>query len=300
MHERGSWDAASEAYAPFEAFTSQFTRAAATELPSFLPGGSGQRIMDVAAGTGASTFAMCKALAEHCRQEHSKVTVVATDLSEAMLKNLMGKFSAPSEDEEVTATQAAAKEGILELSSQVADAQDLSAFADGSFSALTCAFGIMFPPSPEKAVREFWRLLKPGGAAIVTTWHYNNGPAEIMSDLAREFKGLERFGFEELPAMAALMKFGSESHMRRLFRGDLDGGPPLWRTSDLQVKFVSGSAVCLPRHMAFMLNKNPVPAALGHWDEAAAEKYLQDHWTEDGQVTLKGTALILIARKPLG
>ena len=304
-----SWNSASQVYAPFEAFTGQFTRAAAAEIPSLLSDSASSgplRIMDVASGTGASTFALCKTLADHCRQKSPKALVVATDFSEAMLKTLTEKFTASSADPEVMASQAAEKEGFLELATQVADAQDLSAFADGTFDAINCSFGIMFPKSPEKVAREFWRLLKPGGVAVVTTWHYNNMPAEILVDLAHVFKGRGRF--DQLPLATATEKFGSEAFMRRLFRGDLEDGSdasgspgsPLWRSRDLQAKFIAGSSYCLPRHMAAMMNKTPLASDLGHWDEDAVEKHLQDHWTgEDGRIVLQGTALVLFARKPI-
>ena len=291
-----TWDSASEAYAPFEAFTAKFTRAAAEALPGLLPTGS-PKVMDVAAGTGASTFAVCKVLGEHCRVAGTSAEVVATDFSESMLNKLSGKLSSPSSDAEVAATQAAVEEGLLKISSGVADAQDLSAYEDGFFDVITCSFGIMFPPSPEKVVREFWRLLKPGGVAFTTTWHYNNMTSDIMVDLAHTFKGRGRF--EDLPLVTATLKFGNETFMRRLFRGDLDDGPRLWKDSDLEPRFVSDTHQCMPRHLAATLNKNPVASQLSPWDEEAAEKYLQERWGgPDGQLPLGGTALILIARKP--
>eukprot|EP00439_Symbiodinium_sp_Y106_P036242 s3001_g4.t1 len=292
-----SWNKASESYAPFEAYTGQFTRAAAGALPGLLPDTSGTlQIMDVAAGTGASTFALCKTLSDHCKQKGSTAEVLATDFSDAMLKQLAEKLRTSSADPEVKAPQAAEEAGLLKVTSQVADAQDLSAFAEGAFDAITCSFGIMFPPSPDKVVREFWRLLKPGGVAIVTTWHYNNIPESILSDLAHVFKGHGRF--EEVPLAVALRKFSSEAFMRRLFRGELGDGP-LWKNRDLEARFFSGSSTCLPRHLAAGLNKNPLTSDFGHWDEEAAEKYMSDHWTEaDGQVVLQGTALVLIAIKP--
>ncbi|CAK9021095.1 Organellar oligopeptidase A [Durusdinium trenchii] len=155
----------------------------------------------------------------------------------------------------------------------------------------------MFPPSPEKVVREFWRLLKPGGVAITTTWHYNNAVHDFLSDLAHVFKGQGRF--EDVPLAARTMKFGNEAFMRRLFRGDLDEGPTVWKDPDLEARFVPGSHPCLPRHMAATLNKNPVASELAPWDEGAAEAHLQEKWAgEDGTILLRGTALVLLARKP--
>lgn len=290
------WNKSAEAYRPFEVYTAQFTVAAAEGLPDFLGSKDGISVMDVAAGTGASTFALCQRLAKHCRANKTTAQVVATDFSEAMLKSLMEKLNASDPEEEVKSTQVAIKEGLLSVSAKVADAQDLSAFADESLDAITCTFGIMFPPSPSKVVREFWRLLKPGGVVITTTWHYNNMVSDTLSDLAHTFMGKDRF--EDPPLLTSTMKFGTEMFMRRLFRGDLDG-VKLFRDADLEARFVSGSAKCLPRHIAAMLNKNPVSTDYGTWDEAAAEKHLQETLADaDGLIKLHGTALILIARKP--
>lgn len=254
-----------------------------------------QRLMDVAAGTGASTFAVCEKLAKLCREGKRTAKVVATDFSEAMLQTLSQKLSS-EESSDSFATVKAIQEGLLQVSAELADAQDLSKYDAGSFDAVTCTFGIMFPPSPEKVVREFWRLLKPGGVAITTTWHYNNSVADILPDLAHEFMGRGRF--EELPLVASTLKFGTETYMRRLFRGDL-GDSKLWSDKDMELRFVSGSATCLPRHVAAMLNKNPVSADLGTWDEALAERRLEEKWAnEAGEIKLQGTALILVARKP--
>ena len=285
-----SWNKSAEAYRPFEAFTKQFSTAAVDELRE-----APERLMDVAAGTGASTFAVCEKLATLC--EGKCTEVVATDFSEDMLQALKKKLTAEGESEDSKITRKAIEEGLLKVSAELADAQDLSKYEAESFDAVTCTFGIMFPPSPEKVVKEFWRLLKPGGVAITTTWHYNNSVAEILPDLAHEFMGRGRF--EELPLVASTLKFGTEIYMRRLFRGDLGDGK-LWSDADLELRFVSGSATCLPQHMAFFLNKNPVSADLGTWDEAKAERRLEEKWAnEAGEIKLQGTALILVARKPL-
>ena len=99
MSEKKGWDSASEAYAPFEAFTGQFSRTAAVALSDVLHASSARasqaRVMDVAAGTGASTFAVCKTLAELCRELEATAEVVATDFSESMLKILTEKLARP-------------------------------------------------------------------------------------------------------------------------------------------------------------------------------------------------------------
>ena len=44
---------------------------------------------------------------------------------------------------------------------------------DGYFDAVICVFGIFFVPDMPRAVRELWRMLKPGGQLAITTWGPN-------------------------------------------------------------------------------------------------------------------------------
>jgi SAM-dependent methyltransferase len=41
---------------------------------------------------------------------------------------------------------------------------------DGSFDAVVCVFGIFFVPDMAAAVRELWRMVRPGGKLAITTW----------------------------------------------------------------------------------------------------------------------------------
>jgi SAM-dependent methyltransferase len=49
------------------------------------------------------------------------------------------------------------------------DAEDLK-FRDGEFDAVLCGFALFFFPSVERALLEFYRVLKHGGRLAVTTW----------------------------------------------------------------------------------------------------------------------------------
>ena len=50
------------------------------------------------------------------------------------------------------------------------DAADLSAYDTGSVDMLTCIYGVMFVPDTVAALREFKRVLAPGGVAYVAVW----------------------------------------------------------------------------------------------------------------------------------
>jgi len=102
-------------------------------------------IVDLASGPGEPAATIAAAL--------PSATVIATDVSEDM----------------VAAASNATKE-LPNVSAQVADAQDLAEFADNSVDVVTCCYGYMFPTDKARALQETYRVLKPGGVMVATTW----------------------------------------------------------------------------------------------------------------------------------
>ena len=68
-----------------------------------------------------------------------------------------------------------------------ADAQSLP-FADASFDAVVCQFGIMFLPDTPRGFAEAHRVLVPGGTLLANAWHSlddnpaNRGIDEAVAD----------------------------------------------------------------------------------------------------------------------
>jgi SAM-dependent methyltransferase len=116
----------------------------AADLVDRLRSRSSSRVLEIAAGTGVVTRAMAATLDE-------RVSVVATDLNAAMLE------------------QAAAVGTKRTVEWRQADAMQLP-FADGSFDAVVCQFGVMFFPDKPRAFSEALRVLKRDGAFIFNTW----------------------------------------------------------------------------------------------------------------------------------
>jgi SAM-dependent methyltransferase len=103
-----------------------------------------QRVLELAAGTGVVT----RQLAQQLPVE---TTIVATDLNQPML------------DE-------AARAGTARpVDWRQADAMQLP-FADASFDAVVCQFGVMFFPDKAGALLEARRVLRPGGHLLFNVW----------------------------------------------------------------------------------------------------------------------------------
>ncbi|SEI44442.1 class I SAM-dependent methyltransferase [Frateuria terrea] len=101
-------------------------------------------VLELAAGTGVLTRELAAHLAPGTR-------LVATDLNESMLG------------------VAQARETGRTVDWRQADAMALP-FADASFDAVVCQFGVMFFPDKGRAFAEMRSVLRPGGALWFSVW----------------------------------------------------------------------------------------------------------------------------------
>lgn len=100
--------------------------------------------LEIAAGTGRVT--------RHIRERiAASAKLIASDISEEMLAEARKKLS------------------HLDIDWQKIDAQQLP-FGDNSVDLVVCCFGYMFVPDRAKAFAEAYRVLRPGGVLLFTTW----------------------------------------------------------------------------------------------------------------------------------
>jgi ubiquinone/menaquinone biosynthesis C-methylase UbiE len=104
---------------------------------------SGQRVLDIATGTGVAAEAVATAIGP-------SGSVIAADISPAMVDK--------------------ARERLRKLANvtfAVEDGQSLT-FADESFDSVVCNMGLMYFPDPARGLSEFHRVLRHGGKAAVS------------------------------------------------------------------------------------------------------------------------------------
>jgi ubiquinone/menaquinone biosynthesis C-methylase UbiE len=122
-------------------------------------------VLETAAGTGVLTRAIASRVPAHVR-------IVATDLNQPMLDRAAARQSG---------------EGRIDW--RQADALALP-FADETFDAVACQFGVMFFPDKVRGFREARRVLKPAGQFLFNVWDRiaENVFAEVVTQaLARRF-----------------------------------------------------------------------------------------------------------------
>lgn len=142
--QRYGWDLAAEQY---ESLWRTQLAPAQRALLDEAALGTGERVLDVACGTGLVTFAAARAVGP-------TGTVIGIDLSAAMVSH---------------ARQRANAEGLQQARFERMDAEQIEG-PDARFDAALCALGLMYMPNPEHALRVMRRALRPGGRIALAIW----------------------------------------------------------------------------------------------------------------------------------
>jgi ubiquinone/menaquinone biosynthesis C-methylase UbiE len=143
----------------------------------------GQRVLDVAAGTGNVAIRAAEAGAD----------VVASDLT----------------PENFEAGRREARARNVELEWVQADAESLP-FADSAFDVVTTCFGAMFAPDQRAVAGELVRVCRPGGTIVLASFT----PEGLGG---RFFEVFADYAPPPPPGTPSPLAWGSEDHVRELF-----------------------------------------------------------------------------------
>jgi 2-polyprenyl-6-hydroxyphenyl methylase/3-demethylubiquinone-9 3-methyltransferase len=157
----------------------------------------GQRVLDVAAGSGATSIPAALAGGD----------VVASDLTPELL----------------AVGEAAAREAGVELEWVEADAEALP-FEDASFDVVLSSFGAIFAPRHQVAADELLRVVRPGGTIAMANWPPDGWVGGF-------FLTMLPFMPPPPPGATPPLAWGVEDHVRSLFG---DGISELTLTRQIQ------------------------------------------------------------------
>lgn len=229
----------------------------------------GQRVLDVAAGTGDQSILAAQRVGP-------SGSVLATDISPNMLAG---------------AAEAAREASLNNVSTQVADASALEVAAD-SFDAAVCRFGLMFVPDLHQALTRVRRALKPGAsfAALVWSTEVHNPYIGLRLALLREMDRMPT----PTPSLARTVSLSGPGQLQRAFEA-------------AGFTNVRVSAVATPREfdsleqvLQAMSSDSPAQGELGKaMNDAEREYYTselarraQAYVQADGRCVLPGEALL--------
>jgi SAM-dependent methyltransferase len=143
--QRYGWDRAVGVYEQSWAAQLRPAQQRLLEMAALQPG---ERVIDIACGTGLVTFPAAGAVgaAGH---------VLATDISARMVEYV-------SDD--------ARDRGLTNVAARRLGAEELNDVPDQSFDAALCALGLMYVPDVPAALAQMHRVLRPGGRAVAAVW----------------------------------------------------------------------------------------------------------------------------------
>src|SRR5258706_9700908 len=138
--QRYGWDKAAMYY---EKFWQKQLKPAQDRMLEIAKLSAGEKVIDIACGSGLISF-------NAARQIGDNGFLLGNDISDSMVN---------------ICRQTADERKIANVEFERMDAEDLKVEAN-EYDAALCALGLMYVPDPLKALREMYRVLRPGGRAV--------------------------------------------------------------------------------------------------------------------------------------
>jgi ubiquinone/menaquinone biosynthesis C-methylase UbiE len=197
---------------------------------------SGERVLDVACGTGLVTFRAADMVGP-------TGMVVGTDISDAMVDQCMRKAEA---------------QGLSNVTFARMEAEKMDA-ADAYFDAVLCGLGLMYVTNFAGAIEEMFRVTKPGGRAVSAVWGRRGacGWADVFEIVDR------RVSTDVCPLFFQL---GTSDLQKRLFA---EAGFQETRSERISItlEYASAELACMAAFVG-----GPVAMAYSRFDEETRER----------------------------
>ncbi|NOY62608.1 MAG: class I SAM-dependent methyltransferase [Gammaproteobacteria bacterium] len=159
-------------------------------LLSALNSQCGDKIIDIASGTGEPALTLAKKMG-------GAVTITGTDAAAGMVKAANSKAQSASVNN-------------IEFRCMAAEQLD---FADATFDRALCRFGVMLFDDAAQGLNEIARVLKPGGRFSCAVWHT---PETIPTLLWSYQVFKERLPEAQLPPLYRATSLGEPERLRQL------------------------------------------------------------------------------------
>lgn len=191
---REQWQAAARAWNEWGGFLRQWLGPATELMLDMAEVGTGDHVLDVAAGAGEQTLVIAERVGASGR-------VLATDIAPAILD-----FAAEN----------ARRAGHPQVETSVLDGEELGTLPEGSFDAVVSRVGLIYFPNQQRALAGMHHALKPGGrvAAIVYGPADRNAFFSLPVSIIRRRAGLP----PPLPGQPGLFSLGSPGVLEEQFR----------------------------------------------------------------------------------
>lgn len=159
--QRYGWDKAAQFY---ENFWQRQLKPAQDKLMEMADLQPGEKVIDIACGTGLVSFPAVEKVGPGG-------LVLATDISDNMVK---------------IGNEVARQKNLANIKFERMDAEELNV-RDAEYDISMCALGLMYVPDPIKALKEMYRVIKPGGRAVAAVWGQRDhcGWAEVFEIVDR-------------------------------------------------------------------------------------------------------------------
>ncbi len=151
---------------------------------------AGQRVLDVACGTGEPALSIA-------RRFGPRVTITGVDSAEAMVERSRTK---------------AVAESLTGVTFRVMPGERLD-LPDASVDRVVCRFGLMLFENPASGAHEMWRVLKSGGRAAIAVW----GPLSTLTSVHTVWRLLSDYlPPADLPPEPKMVSLGAPGALDRV------------------------------------------------------------------------------------